>query len=86
MPTVLRWRGYRFFFFSNEGSEPAHIHVEKDEAMAKFWLETGAVARNAVFRRGKVAAGALRPDVVLHILEHFLCCFAGPVNECSDKP
>ena len=39
MPTVLRIRGYRFFFFSNEGFEPLHIHVESAENYAKFWLE-----------------------------------------------
>lgn len=40
MPVVFRNRGFRFFFYSNEGSprEPAHIHVEKDTMEAKFWL------------------------------------------------
>ena len=38
MPVVLRKDGYRFFFFSNEGNEPAHIHVRKGGAVAKFWL------------------------------------------------
>ena len=40
MPTVFYERGFRFFFYSNEGSprEPVHIHVEKDDAEAKFWL------------------------------------------------
>ena len=38
MPTVLRVDGYRFFFYSNEGSEPPHIHVQKAEKYAKFWL------------------------------------------------
>jgi hypothetical protein len=40
MPTVFRERGFRFFFYSNEGSprEPAYIHVEKDNNEAKFWL------------------------------------------------
>jgi hypothetical protein len=40
MPTVFRERGFRFFFYSNEGSprEPVHIHVEKDNVEAKFWL------------------------------------------------
>ncbi len=40
MPTVLRTRGYRFFFYSNEGRprEPAHIHVEQGGKEAKFWL------------------------------------------------
>lgn len=41
MPVVLRYRGYTFFFFSNEGipREPLHIHVRKDTATAKIWLE-----------------------------------------------
>jgi hypothetical protein len=30
--------GYRFFFYSNEGTEPPHIHVDRAEAYAKFWL------------------------------------------------
>lgn len=40
MPPVFCERGFRFFFYSNEGSprEPVHIHVEKDNAEAKFWL------------------------------------------------
>lgn len=37
-PTVLRIRGYRFYFFSRE--EPrAHVHVQHAEGEAKFWLE-----------------------------------------------
>ena len=41
MPTVFRIDGYRFFFYSNEGHprEPVHIHVIKDGAEAKFWVE-----------------------------------------------
>ncbi len=40
MPVVLRFKGYRFFFFSNEGKppEPPHIHVRRGSARAKFWL------------------------------------------------
>lgn len=38
MPTILRIDGHRFFFFSNEGTEPAHIHVETAEKYAKFWI------------------------------------------------
>ncbi len=39
MPTVLRIEGYRFFFFSNEGTEPHHIHVECGNGYAMYWLE-----------------------------------------------
>jgi Domain of unknown function (DUF4160) len=40
MPVVFRERGFRFFFYSNEGAprEPVHIHVGKDQMEAKFWL------------------------------------------------
>lgn len=49
MPTVLRWNGYRFYFFSNEGFEPAHIHIDKGGNTVKFWLENISVARNIGF-------------------------------------
>jgi hypothetical protein len=40
MPVVFRYKGLRFFFYSNEGSprEPLHIHVRGDDCEAKFWL------------------------------------------------
>ncbi len=38
MPTVLWAEGYRFFFFSNEGHEPPHVHVRRGGGLAKFWL------------------------------------------------
>ena len=31
--------GFKFFFWSNERSEPIHVHVFKAGANAKFWLE-----------------------------------------------
>ena len=39
MPTVLIINGYRFYFYSNENKEPIHIHIEKAEGNAKYWLE-----------------------------------------------
>jgi len=38
MPTVLVIFGWRLFFYSNEGSEPIHIHAEKGDMECKFWL------------------------------------------------
>ncbi|RYM69244.1 DUF4160 domain-containing protein [Serratia liquefaciens] len=40
MPVIFRHKGYKFFFYSNEGEplEPAHIHVRDAVAEAKFWL------------------------------------------------
>lgn len=36
---MLLVEGYRFFFFSNEGTEPPHVHVERGDGYAKFWIE-----------------------------------------------
>lgn len=49
MPAVLRWGPYRAFFYSNEGSEPPHIHVRSGDKEAKFWLHDLDVAVNAGF-------------------------------------
>ena len=46
MPTVLRVRGYRFFFFSRDYSEPAHVHVARSDDYAKFWLEPVQLAKS----------------------------------------
>jgi Domain of unknown function (DUF4160) len=49
MPTVLRFESYRFYFYSHEPNEPAHIHVDRDRQSAKFWLEPVALAKNIGF-------------------------------------
>jgi hypothetical protein len=38
MPTVLRLRGFEFYFYSEEGNEPPHVHVDKGDGTAKFSL------------------------------------------------
>ena len=39
MPTILRIGPYRFSFtLAIGGDEPLHVHVERDEKVAKFWL------------------------------------------------
>ena len=38
MPTVLRAGRYRFLFYSSDAEEPPHVHVERDNNSAKFWL------------------------------------------------
>jgi hypothetical protein len=50
MPTVLREKGYRFFFFSLDWREPIHIHVEKGDSYAKFWLKPISLARSKGFK------------------------------------
>ena len=44
MPTVLRSGPYRLFFYSNETNEPAHIHIQRERKLAKFWLRPVALA------------------------------------------
>jgi hypothetical protein len=56
MPTVYRENGFRFFFFSNENEEPPHIHIEKAEGYAKFWLQPDVeIAWSRRFRRNQLA-------------------------------
>ena len=50
MPTVLRAGPYRFYFWSHELNEASHIHVDRDDLSAKFWLEPVSLARNFGFR------------------------------------
>ena len=49
MPTVLRSGPYRVYFFSHEPNEPPHVHVDRDEMSAKFWLRPVRLARNLGF-------------------------------------
>lgn len=55
MPTVLRWNGYRFYFFSNEGFEPPHVHIDKGGCTAKVWLSRVAAARNIGYSAKEMA-------------------------------
>ena len=50
MPTVLVLDGFRFFFYSLEGQEPPHIHVEHGDNIAKFWLSPVQLAESHGFR------------------------------------
>ncbi len=43
-PTIHREGPFRFFFYSHEPREPPHVHVERDDAIAKFWLHDAAIA------------------------------------------
>lgn len=49
MPTLLRWNGFRFYFFSSDGDEPPHVHIDRDDATAKYWLSPVGLARNIGF-------------------------------------
>ena len=49
-PTVLRVGPYRFYFYSGDGSEPRHVHIERDEKVAKFWLNPVRMQNSGGFR------------------------------------
>ena len=54
MLTVLRTGPYRFFFYAGDGGEPAHIHVERDDLQAKFWLQPVRLEWSSGFRAKEV--------------------------------
>jgi len=54
MPTVLRVGPYRFHFYSREGNEPPHIHVEREDREAKFWLRPVSLAANYGFNQSEL--------------------------------
>ena len=38
MPIIDRFAGLKVGFYSNDGVEPPHVHVRRERARAKFWL------------------------------------------------
>ena len=46
MPTVFRYKGFRFHFYSDEGHEPPHVHVRRGKDSCKFWLSPVSLAYN----------------------------------------
>ena len=69
MPTVLKIKGFRFFFFSLEGNEPPHIHIEHGDKVAKFWLNPVNLARSNGFRSHELSKVRL---IVVEYKELFL--------------
>jgi Domain of unknown function (DUF4160) len=49
MPTVLRSGPCPVCFHSHEPNEPPHVHVDRDDQSAKYWLKPVALARNLGF-------------------------------------
>ena len=50
MPTIARIGPYRVYFYSHDMQEPPHVHVDRDDETAKFWLSPVALAYNIGFR------------------------------------
>lgn len=49
MPTIFRSGPYRVYFVSHDMDEPPHVHVDRDDQSAKFWLDPVSLARNLGF-------------------------------------
>jgi len=55
MPTISKVGPYRFFFYAGDKSEPPHIHVERDDRIAKFWLDPIRLQRSGGFSRVEIS-------------------------------
>ena len=51
----MRAGPYRFFVWSHEPTEPAHIHVESGDGHAKFWLDPVRLAEAEGYNLREVA-------------------------------
>ena len=54
MPTVLRHGPYRIFFYSGDGREPPHVHVERDNQTAKHWLNPALLQSSGGFNQSEL--------------------------------
>jgi hypothetical protein len=54
MPSVLRSGPYRLFFYAGDRDEPPHVHVERDNSVAKFWLEPVRLQDSGGFGRAEL--------------------------------
>jgi hypothetical protein len=70
VPTVLRWRGWIFLFYSADGHEPPHVHVRKGRQEVKFWLDQDCSV--AVVRRVSAREIALLQRKVREQHDEFL--------------
>jgi len=54
MPTVLRHGPYRLFFYASDRDEPSHVHVERDDNVAKFRLDPVRLQISGGFSRAQI--------------------------------
>ena len=50
MPTIRHIGPYRFFFYAGDRLEPPHVHVERENKVAKFWLDPVRLQSSGRFR------------------------------------
>ena len=67
MPTALRVGPYRFFFYAGDRDEPTHIHVERGNKIAKFWLDPVRLQISGGFSRREI--GQIQKIISTHYTE-----------------
>ena len=67
MPTVLRVKGFRFFFYINDHT-PMHIHIEKGDGTAKFTLEPIELVKSKRLKASEISE--IR-KLIIENIEHF---------------
>ncbi len=55
MPTIFRDGPYRFFFYSGDREEPVHVHIERDDKIAKVWLDPIRLHSSGGFNRVEIS-------------------------------
>lgn len=76
MPTFLRLLNWRFHFYSDEGMEPPHIHVDTGEGECKYWLEPIRLAIHSdinLLRDSGAGSGGARAPHILMCMLRALC-------------
>ncbi|MCX7037750.1 MAG: DUF4160 domain-containing protein [Spirochaetes bacterium] len=64
MPTIAQHGPYRLFFYSGDRDEPPHVHVERDDKVAKVWFDPVTLAQSGGFGRKEIS------DVLDLVSEH----------------
>jgi len=64
MPTVLRVGPYRFFSYAGDREEPPHTHVERENKIAKFWLDPIRLQSSGGFSRTEI--GRIQKIITTH--------------------
>jgi hypothetical protein len=85
MPTILLVRGWRVFFYANEGNEPIHVHAKKGDAECKLWLHIDIFDIEEAWAYGLTPR--LRREIRQILFDHFDViveewnrCFGGQGN------
>ncbi|MBI4644876.1 MAG: DUF4160 domain-containing protein [Deltaproteobacteria bacterium] len=87
MPTILRTGPYRFFFYATDRDEPLHVHVERDEKLAKVWLDPVRLQSSIGFSPAEIRRiERIIQEHRLQLMEAWHAYFSGCITnpECGE--